>query len=349
MSTVALINYSPKNSGIRRYVYSIYPYLKKSVSLVNFDYQNKKIYSNNLPLTSQKTFITNKYFWINKNRKNIPKSSLYHLSTQYLSFLNLKPKIITCHDLLPLFYPDSFLTQTLEKFLFRGLTDAVKIIAISQNSKKDIINYFRIKENKIKVIYQGVNSSLFYPKGNEDNGFIFHISNEGKHKNVPFILNALKVLEQRGKIKNIKLLKAGKAFNIKERKNNTELVKKLKLDDNVKFFNDVSDEKLVNFYRSASVFVYPSLYEGFGLPVLEAMASGCPVIAGNTSSLPEIVGNAGILINPEDVSGFANAIEKVLTNKNLRMEMIERGIEQAKKFSWEKCAKETLKVYKEFV
>jgi len=97
----------------------------------------------------------------------------------------------------------------------------------------------------------------------------------------------------------------------------------------------------------AELFIYPSLYEGFGLPPLEAMACGCPVITSNTSSLPEVVGDAGIMVDPYDVNEIAKAIDLVLSNENLRNEMIEKGLKQAKKFSWRKTAEETLKVYED--
>lgn len=117
--------------------------------------------------------------------------------------------------------------------------------------------------------------------------------------------------------------------------------------DRVLFINYVPQEDLPYLYSAARCLVYPSLYEGFGLPPLEAMACGCPVITSNTSSLPEVVGDAGVMINPHSIEEIAKAIDMVLSNENLRKEMIEKGLKQAQKFSWRKTAEEIYKVIKE--
>jgi glycosyltransferase involved in cell wall biosynthesis len=117
----------------------------------------------------------------------------------------------------------------------------------------------------------------------------------------------------------------------------------------VNYLGFVNNEELAGLYRKASCFVYPSLYEGFGLPPLEAMACGCPVVVSNVTSLPEVCGDAGFYVNPLDVESIAAGIEKVLRDGELRQSMIEKGLERAKLFSWEKAAKEHLKVFEELV
>lgn len=126
-----------------------------------------------------------------------------------------------------------------------------------------------------------------------------------------------------------------------------ETVDILNLQKDVIFSDYVPDEYLTLLYNAADLFVYPSLYEGFGLPPLEAMACGTPVITSNTSSLPEVVGDAGVMIDPYDVDGLAKAMFEVLTNEGLREDMRKKGLKRAKLFSWEKTAKETLKIYEE--
>ena len=111
------------------------------------------------------------------------------------------------------------------------------------------------------------------------------------------------------------------------------------------FVDYVSERELARYYSSARLLAYPSLYEGFGLPPLEAMACGCPVVTSNVSSLPEVVGDAGITVDPNDTDGLAQAMRRVLTDSKLREDMIKKGLEQAKKFSWEKAAEQTLEVY----
>lgn len=125
------------------------------------------------------------------------------------------------------------------------------------------------------------------------------------------------------------------------------LVKKLKLEDRVVFSGYVAEEDFPAMYSAAELFVYPSLYEGFGFPPLEAMACGTPVISSNTSSIPEVVGDAGISLAPKDEEKWASVIVKVIKDKNLREALSVAGLKQAKKFSWEKTAKETIEVYKE--
>lgn len=119
--------------------------------------------------------------------------------------------------------------------------------------------------------------------------------------------------------------------------------------DQVDFTGYVSYEKLTSLYQNAAVCVYPSLYEGFGLPVLEAMACGCPVVCSNTTSVPEVAGDAAILVNPESADDIAKGIRRVLTEPGLAAELRERGIQQAKKFTWEACAEATLAVYRRAV
>lgn len=126
-----------------------------------------------------------------------------------------------------------------------------------------------------------------------------------------------------------------------------EAPKKFKVEDRVKFLDYVPDEDLPALYQNALCFVLPSLYEGFGLPVLEAMHYGCPVVTSNVSSLPEAAGDAAIMVDPESTESIKEGIEKVLGDKSLREKLVKKGYEQVKKFSWEKCARETLKVLEE--
>ncbi len=120
----------------------------------------------------------------------------------------------------------------------------------------------------------------------------------------------------------------------------------LGITEDVIFLDHVSELELAYYYSSAQLLAYPSLYEGFGLPPLEAMACGCPVVTSNTSSLPEVVGEAGLMVNPYDIDSLAQAMRQVLTDSELRDNMVRKGLEQSKRFSWEKAAEQTLEVYK---
>jgi glycosyltransferase involved in cell wall biosynthesis len=141
---------------------------------------------------------------------------------------------------------------------------------------------------------------------------------------------------------NIKLVRVGK-----KSKSMAKKIRTLGLEKTVVYAGEVSLDRLIELYRSADLFVFPSFYEGFGLPVLEAMACGCPVVTSNTTSLPEVVGDAGIMVEPSDVHGLAKAMYDVLTNDGLRRDMIKKGLRRAKMFSWEKTATETLSAYAE--
>jgi len=239
---------------------------------------------------------------------------------------------------------------------------ADKIIAISECTKKDIIDRFNISDEKIKVIYDGYDQELFCPNQNqeiikqirekfslrENEQFIFYSGSFEDHeprKNIDFILDVFHKIHKF--YPDLLFLLSGKKGAESDRL--MEVAKKSDYDKNIKFIGFLSWEELVGCYQAASAFVFPSLYEGFGLPPLEAMACGVPVISSNTSSLPEVVGDAGILLDPKDANSWVKNIKKILDNKEFAKTLSKKGLIQAKKFSWEKCAKETIKVYKEVI
>jgi len=265
-------------------------------------------------------------------------------------------KIITIHDVTPLLFPKLYglIGIMLHKILYKKTVRNVdKIITCSTFSKKDIIKYLKVSQEKIKVIYNAADEK-FKPlkqkeiievrqKYNLGAQFILYVGLLHPRKNIPSLIKAYHKLKKEGM--GNKLVIAGKRSG--KYKEIFKTVERLNLQKNVIFTGYVPDEDLPALYNAADLFVYPSLYEGFGLPPLEAMACGTPVITSNTSSLPEVVGNAGIMIDPYDVDGLAKAMYKVLRNDRLRDDMIKKGLKRAKMFSWEKAAKETLDVYEE--
>lgn len=253
-----------------------------------------------------------------------------------------KNVITTIHDIIPIVYGE-------RKFLFRVFfylsilvtcLKSKKIIVDSASTKKDLIRYFPSIKNKIRVIYLGVDFKKFYPIGKKLNKkfIIGYIGGLGKRKNVEFLLHVAKKLEK----ENILFKIAGKGPCLKKL---LELKKKLNL-KNVEFSGFIPDENLNEFYNGLDIFIFPSFYEGFGLPVLEAMACGVPVITSNKSSLPEIVGKAAILINPNNMLKIKQAIETVIHDKKLQKEMKRKSLAQASRFSWGKTATEYLKIMK---
>lgn len=271
-----------------------------------------------------------------------------------ISKLKNQKKIITVHDIRQHVFP-AYNWETMLSYILlpRSLNTADKIIAVSNSTRQDLINYFKIPEEKITVIHEAADSG-FKPlnevelievkrKYNLTFPFILYIGNLAKHKNIPTLIKSFYKMK-RSNIGHKLVITGRKTRNSKEI---FETINELNLQKEVVFTGYVPSEELPALYNAADLFVYPSLYEGFGLPPLEAMSCGCPVITSNTSSLPEVVGNAGILVNPYDVDGLARAMYEVLSNDELKTYMIKTGLERATTFSWEKCARETLTIYNE--
>jgi len=252
--------------------------------------------------------------------------------------------VITVHEVTT--FAKNFLDKLAVFFTFRSLKslkdnlEYCHFIAISQNTKKDLMKY-GIPEEKISVVYQGVNHEVFKPMDveNDKDLFILYVGSNAPRKNLTTLLRAFYLLKKKDFPHKLLLVS-------RPNKVLTSLIDSLHLQREVIFRPQVSDKELCSLYNFADLFVLPSLFEGFGLPPLEAMACGCPVIVSNVASLPEVVGDAGILFNPLDHVELANKMGKVLTDESLREEMRRRGLKRAKMFSWEKTVKETLKVYR---
>jgi len=231
-------------------------------------------------------------------------------------------KITTIHDLAVLRYPKTFpqkIVDVQQRRLEWVKKEIDMIIAVSQATKKDIVELLSIPEEKIQVIYEAVGED-FQPQP----------------------LAKVEKIKKKYQLKEDYLL----AFSGPARKN-LERIKKACQGFNLFIIGEpyIPQEDLPSLYSGAQCLVYASLYEGFGLPVLEAMACGCPVLTSNVSSLPEVTGQAGLLVDPLDVEEIARGINEITNNKEKREELIKKGFAQAKKFSWEKAAKETLKAY----
>jgi len=266
--------------------------------------------------------------------------------------------VITIHDLIPILYPDTY--TMIDRTYWRHVLPlfaktAEQIITVSESTKNDLVSLLNIDETKVSVTPLGIDNR--YKKPLKDNimtinryylpdQYILYVGTLQPRKNLATLIYAFYKLKQVKQIKH-KLVIVGKKGWLYN--DIFKLVNKFNIASEVKFTGYVPDEDLPYLYNAADLFVYPSFYEGFGLPPLEAMACGTPVITSNTSSLPEVVGDAGIMVDPYDVDGLAQAMYEVLTNDDLREDLIKKGIERAKMFSWEKTARETLKVYESVV
>lgn len=280
----------------------------------------------------------------------------------HLNFLNVSGKtklIVTVHDLSFLRYPEffSFRKNIWHKALNikKLLHQAEMIVAVSENTKLDLIELIGMASEKIRVIYSGnnckasiINSELvdnFLNQRFLKKNFILSVGNIEPRKNVSGLIAAYNELRNKRPDINNQLVLAG-AKGWKHRKIfNTWRQSPYQAD--IKFLGYISRLEKEILYSNASIFVYPSFYEGFGFPPLEAMAFGLPVVSSNVSSLPEVLGKAALLVNPFKSEAIAEAMEIALTNEDIRSDLIKKGKERAANFTWEKSAQEYLKLFSE--
>ena len=232
-----------------------------------------------------------------------------------------------------------------------ALTDASAIIFVSEHTKNDFLSQFDYKEEDTAIIHHAA-SDIFHPRDKLlsrqeldlplDPPIILHVGSEAPRKNVETLLCT--IYKMKKQTPDIILVRVG-AQGRKSR----ELVAELSLEKNIVYFKNIPEGTLAKFYNAADVFFFPSLYEGFGFPALEALKSGCPLIASNATCIPEITGEAALLHHPLDVDAFVASIEKVLSNKSIREEYRRKGIERAKHFSWENSARKTLEIYRKIL
>lgn len=267
--------------------------------------------------------------------------------------IKAKKIVTTVHDFSFILHKDFHPKERIEYFeknFFKYIAKSDMIITGSEFSKQEILHRLDIAEDKIKVIYHGIDHELFKVHENLDVGFklpkkfIFSVGSIEPRKNLVGLLKAYNSLDS--KIKDeYKLVLAG--FKGWENSEIMELINKDK--DNIHYLGFISDVELSYVYNLASCFVFPSFYEGFGLPVLEAMACGTPVVCSDTSSLPEVGGDAVIYCDAYDVNDIKDKIEQVLKDDKLQQEMIKKSLKRASEFSWEKSANEHIKVFKSLV
>jgi len=269
-----------------------------------------------------------------------------------------KKSIVTIHDISILLFPENHSARF--RIYFYNLLKcmakkATKIITVSNNSKKDICNYLNVPEKKIEVIYGAVNKYFYSKSDNEynqniqkkygiKNKLILYSGGMAVRKNLEVLIEAFARLQDNIEEK-YDLVLTGKKNIVTNQLSN--LARELGVKENVIFTGYISEKELSSLYCSAELMVYPSLYEGFGLPITEAMICGTPIVCSNISSLPEIVGDAAILVDAQDCIQLSNAIIEVLSNKILKSELSKKGIARVKKFSWKKSAKKLLSVLEE--
>ncbi len=262
----------------------------------------------------------------------------------FLKYIDKKPFVLTIHDMIHEIYPELAGSNRIIIEWKKVLAEkATKIIAVSHNTKKDIMRFYNIDEGKIEVIYHGnsldVNKTAPYSKLQIDGEYVLFVGIRQSYKNFDFLLSAIasKLREN----SNLKFVCAGGgAFT----KIELEVIKSMKLEGKVLQYS-INDFDLAALYKKAKAFVFPSYYEGFGIPILEAFACGCPVILSNCSSLPEVAEDGAIYFDPYDKKSLSDALEKLIYSREISDKLILKGYEQLKKFSWNETAEKTKELY----
>ncbi len=352
--------------GIGQYAYQLLMHLFRIKNeQIKFLIYLKNLPSNDLPkqtLRWRYKVFGPKKFWtqialpsrllFDKERPNV-----FFTPSHYAPRFSPCPRVISIMDLSFIYYPQLFLKKDLyqlRSWTAYSIKKAVKILTISEFSKREIINYYQIPEDKVIVTYPGYNNKKYkktdkskIKKYNILNDYILFVGTLQPRKNIVRLIEAFNVLIKKYKNKTTQLVLVGKKGWLYDEI--FKVTRELNLEKRLIFTDFIADDDLAYLYQHARCFVLPSLYEGFGIPVIEAMACGCPVVASSVSSLPEIVGDAGILINPKNTKDIAEGMYNAGFNELKRKEIIKKGFERIKLFSWKKCAEETLEVLEKAV
>lgn len=366
--------YSSKFTGIGRYVYEL------TQRITELDQNNQYYLFFNEPefsefktdnpnvhkvLADAPIYSLREHFHFNKILKKY-KLDLMHFTHFNAPIFYKGPSIVTIHDLTLSFYPGKKKKSLIHRIGYiltirRAVKKAAKIITISRNSKEDLIKLLNTPEEKICVIYQGVSpvfkqihdnlrikKTLEKYKLTKEGGcekFLLYTGVWRVHKNLPNLIRAFKEVLRLSN-EDIKLVITGKEDPYYPEVKN--IPKELKIEDKVKFTGLVEENELVDLYNAASIYVFPSFYEGFGLPPLEAMACGTPVAASESSSIPEICGKGNVVFfDPNDYQNMAQNIFALYKDKGLQEQLVRNGLERVRNFSWQKMAESTYNVYQE--
>jgi len=288
-----------------------------------------------------------------------PRPDIFFSPTHYAPRLSPVPTAIAIMDLSYIYFPEMFAKKDLYQLKYWTAYSAKRakiIFTISESSKRDILKYYHVSPERVVVTYPGIKFKIQPPsegskiktmeelqkKYDISDRYILFVGTIQPRKNIERLIEAFATTLKVNKDTMLQLIIVGKRGWLYE--SILRKPKELGIEGKVIFLDFAPDEELDFLYKNALCYCLPSLYEGFGLPILEAMKRGCPVITSNISSLPEAGGEAALYVNPESVEDIANKINELINDETLRKKLIEKGYEQIKKFSWEKTAKQTLEV-----
>lgn len=346
-----------KPTGISNYIYNIYPYLEElnPISLAPenyFKHQNNYNISKYLSPDYGSKGHFKRLLWTQTKLSN-----LYHKLQGNLLFspvpeapLTVKkyPHVIMVHDLIPLRFPrfKSPLTYYFKYYVPLVCQQATHIICNSQSTADDLINYFGVDSRKITPIHLGIDNNKFRIINNakKQNNFIY-LGRHDPHKNLERIIKAFAQFNTK---KNYQLWLVG-AKDSRYTPALMTLIEELNITSQVKFFDYVSSAELTLMLNQAQALIFATLWEGFGFPVLEAMACGLPVITSNISALKEIAQDASLFVNPYDINSIAEAMKRIRDDDQLRQDLTQAGLAKVKQFSWQKTGNETVKILADYV
>jgi glycosyltransferase involved in cell wall biosynthesis len=284
-------------------------------------------------------------------------ASLYHSPYYLMPYWTGVPTVLTCYDLIPLVYPQYY--SPLQRLIFwlahsLALRVSSRVLVISRATRADLVHRFHIDSRRV-VVTQLAPDPAFRPQPAEvvialrarlglPERYVLYLGSNKPHKNLARLIKAWQISNFQFPISNFQLVIAGHWDS--RYPEARQYVENAGLKDRVVFAGPMAEGDLPALYGGATLFVFPSLYEGFGLPVLEAMACGVPVVCSNTSSLPEVAGDAGLMFDPLEVESIADAIGRVLVDPEERANLRQRGLERAAQFTWDRVAAETWQVYR---
>jgi len=285
--------------------------------------------------------------------------TLFHAPHYVLPPLVPCRSVVTIHDcihlMFPQYLPNRFALAYARTSIELAAWRATRIMTVSESSKRDILRFVDVKPDKIDVIYNAFDERFGVEPREEDvvrvreryqlhDEFVLYAGNVKPHKNLERLIEAFELVRKRG-LDHLKLVLIGD--EISKYAGLRRAVHQHQLHKYVRFLGYLPEETLAVMYRLAGVFVFPSLYEGFGLPPLEAMASGTPVVTSNVSSLPEVAGDAAVLVDPYLPQAIADGIHTVLTDETLRRSLRQKGLARAAQFSWEQSVRRVLDIYRD--
>jgi glycosyltransferase involved in cell wall biosynthesis len=352
---VELVQHGPSSplTGIGRYTRELQRHLEPHVGA-------RIVTQVNPPLTSLLTFLHYFPLGIAGHRRGSVVHFMEDVACSQMLWRPVRPAIATSHDLGMLVWPaEARMHRAFDRLMlrlgYRGLRRMDAVIAISEFSRRQLIDRLRIPADRVFAVHSGLDHELFRRQtvdrqallarygivDRPDRSYLLYVGSELDRKNVPTLLRALSHLPE-----SVHLLKVGLPGPPRFRTQTLRHIADLGLGSRVWFPEQVPEADLVAFYNAADVYVCASFLEGFGQPVLEAMACGLPVVCSDAASLPEITGPAAILVDPADDLAFAEAVRRVLDDPSRRSDMVARGLEQAARFSWDRTAAAVAAIYR---